>query len=131
MHGQENWERNTDLIEMMEVKHVMSQAAQDLNDGETRHESREAEAREHEGAVDQAHINERLASSTARPHESRRCAWRMRVCMMFTSQVHYHQHSTTTKGWRSAPDAILPGHRRAPHWGPDKDTHGALAHEQQ
>ena len=27
-------------------------------------------------------------------------------------------HSTTTKGWRSAPDAILPGHRRAPHWVP-------------
>ena len=32
----------------MELEHVMSQAAQDLNDGETRHESREAEAHEHE-----------------------------------------------------------------------------------
>ena len=31
---------------MMELKHVISQAAQDLDDGETRHESREA--REHE-----------------------------------------------------------------------------------
>ena len=41
-------EWNTDLIEMKEIKHVMSQAAQDLDDGETRHESREAEAREHE-----------------------------------------------------------------------------------
>ena len=40
--------KNTDLIEMMEVKHVMCQAAQDLNDGETRLESREAAAREHE-----------------------------------------------------------------------------------
>ena len=44
----ENLEWNTDLIEMMEIKHVMSQAAQDLDDGETRHESREAEAREQE-----------------------------------------------------------------------------------
>ena len=26
--------------------------------------------------------------------------------------------STTTAGWRSAPDAILPGHRRAPQWVP-------------
>ena len=43
-----NLEWNTDLIEMMEIKHVMSQAAQDLDDGGTRHESREAEAREHE-----------------------------------------------------------------------------------
>ena len=43
-------EWNTDLIEMMELKHLMSQAAQDLDDGGTRHESREAEAeaREHE-----------------------------------------------------------------------------------
>ena len=42
----------------------------------------------------------------------------MRVCTISTSQVHYHQHSTTTKAWRSAPDAILPGHRRAPQWVP-------------
>ena len=32
---------------MMELKHVMSQAAQDLN-GETRHESRKAQAHENE-----------------------------------------------------------------------------------
>ena len=48
----------------------------------------------------------------------RLCAWRMRVCTMSTSQVHYRQHSTTTKGWRSAPDAILSGHPRAPQWIP-------------
>ena len=42
------WSGNPDLIEMVELKHVMSQTAQDLDDGETRHESREAEAREQE-----------------------------------------------------------------------------------
>ena len=39
-------------------------------------------------------------------------AWRMSVCTMSTSQFHNRQHSTTSKGWRSAPDAILLGHRR-------------------
>ena len=43
-------------------------------------------------------------------------AWRTRVCTMSTARVHYHQHRTTTRGWRSAPDAILLGHRRAPQW---------------
>ena len=41
-------------------------------------------------------------------------AWSMHVCTMSTSQVHYHQNSTTTKGWRSAPNALLPGRRRDP-----------------
>ena len=31
--------RNTDLIEMKEIKHVMSQAAQDRYDGERRHDN--------------------------------------------------------------------------------------------
>ena len=43
-----NLEWNTELIEAMELEHVMSQAAQDLNDGETRHASRKAQAHEHE-----------------------------------------------------------------------------------
>ena len=47
LRGQENLEWNTDLIEMKELSST-SQAAQDLDDGETRHESREAEARAHE-----------------------------------------------------------------------------------
>ena len=41
-------EWNTESTEAMELEHVMSQAAQDLNDGETRHESPEAQAHEHE-----------------------------------------------------------------------------------
>ena len=40
--------QGTDFIEAMELEHMMSQAAQDLGDGETRHESREAQAHEHE-----------------------------------------------------------------------------------
>ena len=43
-----NLEWNTEFIEAMELEHVMSQAAQDLNDGETRHESWKAQAHEHE-----------------------------------------------------------------------------------
>ena len=44
-------------------------------------------------------------------------AWRMRVARC------QHHRSTTTNtvqphSWRSAPDAILPGHRRAPQWVP-------------
>ena len=67
LRRQENLEWNTDLIEMMELKHVMSQAAQDL-DGETRHESPVNETHEHK------FIKRRLVNSTARPHEPRRCA---------------------------------------------------------
>ena len=39
MHGRERGHENlnTDLIETMELEHVMSQAAQDRKDGETRH----------------------------------------------------------------------------------------------
>ena len=46
LRGHENLKWNTDLIETMELEHVMSQAAQDRYDGETHHESREAQAHE-------------------------------------------------------------------------------------
>ena len=80
-----NLEWNTELIEAMELEHVMSQAAQDLNDGETRHESWKAQAQEHEYLLEREEvqwtkthkhqfIKRRLVSSTARPHEPRRCA---------------------------------------------------------
>ena len=79
-----NLEWNTEFIEAMELEHVMSQAAQDLNDGEMRHESWKAQAHENEyppqtrrGVVDETRehqfIKRRLVSSTARPHEPRRC----------------------------------------------------------
>ena len=55
LRRQENLEWNTDLIEMMELKHVMSQAAQDL-DGETRHESRKAQAHEHEYLLEREEV---------------------------------------------------------------------------
>ena len=45
---EKNLKWNTELIEAMELEHVVSQAAQNLNDGETRHGSREAQAHEHE-----------------------------------------------------------------------------------
>ena len=37
--GHENLKWNTDLIETTEFEHVMSQAAQDKYDGETRHDN--------------------------------------------------------------------------------------------
>ena len=43
-----NLEWSTELIEAMELEHVMSQAALDLNVGETLHESRKAQAHDHE-----------------------------------------------------------------------------------
>ena len=78
-------EWNTEVIEAMELEHVMSQAAQDLNDGETRHDSWKAQAHEHEYLPEREEvqwtkhrehqfIKRRLVSSTARPHEPRRCA---------------------------------------------------------
>ena len=45
---EKNLEWNTELIEAMELEDVMSQAAQDLNDGETRHESWKAQTQGHE-----------------------------------------------------------------------------------
>ena len=37
--GHENLKWNTDIIETMELEHVMSEAAQDRHDGETRHDN--------------------------------------------------------------------------------------------
>ena len=56
----EEW--NTDLISS---RRVMSQAAQDLNDGEPRHESREAQAHEREEVQWTKHASRSVASSTA------------------------------------------------------------------
>ena len=52
-----NLEWNTDLIEPLELEHVMSQAAQNLNDGETHHESREAQAHEREEVQSTKHAS--------------------------------------------------------------------------
>ena len=60
----ENLEWNTDLIEAMELEHVMSQDAQDLDDGEKRHESREK--REHPV---QRETTRKLDNQTSRAEE--------------------------------------------------------------
>ena len=119
LRGQENLEWNTDLIEMMELKDVMSQAAQDLDDGETRRESREAEDREHEevqwcsGRSRHQGAIRKLNSLTSRVEEmclENACMHDVHITGPLSPTQHNH------KGWRSAPDAILPGHRRAPQW---------------
>ena len=35
---------------------------------------------------------------------------------VFGSTCQYRLSSAADKGWRFVPDAILPGHRRAPQW---------------
>ena len=45
---QKNRVQNTDIVESMELENMMSRATQDLNNGETRHESRGNYAHDHE-----------------------------------------------------------------------------------
>ena len=47
------------------------------------------------------------------------------------SAVQQQCSSAADKGWRFVPDAILRGHRRAPQWGPGKDSYRTLGLEQQ
>ena len=49
-------EWNTEFIEAMELEHATSQAAQDLNDGETRHESWKIQAHEHEYLLEREEV---------------------------------------------------------------------------
>ena len=51
-----NLKWNTELIEAMELEHVMSQAAQDLNDGETRYESWKVQIQEHEYLLEREEV---------------------------------------------------------------------------
>ena len=86
-----NLEWNTELIEAMELEHVMSQDAQDLDDGETRHESREAEAREHEEVQWTKHASRSDSQAqqpdlTSRGGELEECVYEQRP----------HDMSTTT-----------------------------------
>ena len=50
LRGQENLVSNTDLIETVELVHLIGQAVQGLYNGEARHESRRAHAHELPGA---------------------------------------------------------------------------------
>ena len=125
--GHENLKWNTDLIETMELEHVMSQAAPYRYDGKTLHDNENPKLTNvtkcsgrntHQGATG------KLNSVTSRVEE---------VCLQnaCVSNVHMTCPPPPTqrnhKGWRSAPDAILPGHGRHPsgsgartptvHWG--------------
>ena len=110
----ENLKWNTDLIETMELEHVMSQAPQDLDDGETRHDDGKLKLTNvtkcsgrstHQGAT------RKLNSQTSRVEEV--CS--KNACM---NKVHMTCPPPPTqcnlKGWRSALDAILPEHQKHP-----------------
>ena len=56
LRGQETWSCNGVLIEATELEHMMSQAAQDLNDFETRHESREPQGHEQEHLLEREEL---------------------------------------------------------------------------
>ena len=115
-----NLECNTDLIEMMELKHLMSQVAHDLRNGETRHESRETDAHEtHQGAT------RKLNSMTSR-HGG-----------VLEERVYARgpHHMSTT--YKAQPQRLALCPRCHPAWasegtpvGPGKDTHGTPGPEQ-
>ena len=125
-----NLEWNTDLIEMMELKHLMSQVAHDLNDGETRHESREADAHEHEEVQWTKHASR--SDSEAQQHDltSRGGVLEERVYARGP-----HDMSTTSN--KAQPQRLALCTRCHLVWasegtpvGPGMDTHGTLGPEQ-
>ena len=126
--GHENLKWNTDLIETMELEYVMSQAAQYRNDGERPPRQRESQAHERDEVQWTKHASRSDSKAQQRDLTSRGGVLVERVCV---SNVHMTCPPPPTqrnhKGWRSAPDAILPGHRKHPsgvpartptvHWG--------------
>ena len=104
----------------MELEHVMSQAVQDRYGGETRHDNEKLKLTNvtkcsgrntHQGAT------RKLNSMNSRVEE---------VCLQNACMSNVHMTCPTPpkqrnhKGWRSAPDAILPGHR----WHPSGSRQG-------
>ena len=118
VRGQGNLEWNTDLIEMMELKHMTSQAAQELDDGETRHESRDAEDREHEEVQWTKHASK--SDSRAQQHDvtSRDGVLEERV------YARCPQHMSTTTN-TAQPQGLTLCSRCHPAWA-SEGTHGTL-----
>ena len=112
-------EWNTDLIEMMELKHVMNQAAQDVDDVETRHESREAEAREHKEVQWMKHAS-RSDSQAQQPDLTKRGGV-LGECVY--ARCPHHRSTTTNTAQPQRVGAVLPmpsclGIGGAPQWVP-------------
>ena len=105
----------------------MSQAAQDLDDGETHHEPREAEAREQEEVQWTKHAS-RSDSQAQQPDLTSREGLR-RECVYARCP---HHRSTTTN--TAQPQGLALCSRCHPSEGtpvrPGKDTHGTLGPEQ-
>ena len=127
---------------MMEIKHVMSQAAQDLDDGETRHESREAEAREQEEVQWTKHAS-RNDSQAQQPDLTSRGGV-LGECVY--ARCPHHRSSTTNTAQPQWVGAMLPmpsclgigGHpsgvpARTPtvHWGPNNGEAVGGPHQRQ
>ena len=122
----ETWSVHTDLIEMKALKHMTSQAAQDMDDGETRHESRDAEAREHEEVQWTKHASR--SDSQAQPYDltSRGGVQEERVY----ARCPQHMSNTTNT---AQPQGLALCSQCHPVWasegtpvGPGKNTHGTL-----
>ena len=132
LRGHENLKWNTDLIETMEHEHVMSQAPQDLDDGETRHDNGKLKLTNVTKCSGRSTTKERLASSTAnlasrggvleecvydrRPHEkSTRRSWPRSRPRPPTRRNH--------KGWRSGDSSPWMSHHPSGSW---QGHHGTL-----
>ena len=104
------WSGTQTSSRRLELEHVMSQATQDLNDGKTRHESRELQAHEHGHPHErercsgrntrtpvQRETTRKLDSQTSRAED---VSWIMLVWTTSTWQVHMtvhdHDHDTMT-----------------------------------
>ena len=115
------------MIEMMELKHVMSQAAQDLDDGETRHESPETEAREHEEVQWTEHATRSDSQAQQLDFTSRGGV--LGECVY--ARCPHHRSTTTNIAQPQSVGALLPMPScLGTPVGPGKDIHGTLGPEQ-
>ena len=124
------YEWNTDLIEMMDLKHLMSQVAHDLNDGETRHESREADAHEHEEVQWTKHASR--SDSEAQQHDlaSRGGVVEERMYARGPHDMSTTSNKAQPQGLALCPRCHLAWALEGTPVGPGKDTHVTLGPEQ-
>ena len=106
------------VVNYVDKKHfewnVMSRAAQDLNDGESRHESWKAQAQEHEYLLEREEVQWTKHANTSSSRDdcqlNSQSSRAEEVClndacmndvhMTSPHDNHDHLHDTTTKGWR-------------------------------
>ena len=129
--GHENLKWNRDLIETMELEHVMSQAAQDRYDGETRHDNEKLKLTNVTKCMQWTKHASR-SDSQAQQHD---LMSRGGVLVERVYEQCPHDVSTTTN--TAQPQGLALCSRCHLAWasegtpvGPGKDTHGTLGSRQ-